>query len=135
MSKAFDKIAAGLQEALAVTRYEKDGLFIYECEQLPGLYVADADDRIAYNKLPGVIRTIIRLEEGVDCEVAHAQRRNGRPEVPSQTAVPLVGRCLALTFRLQAKATLHCGIVPYGVGTVKAGMINDGQPREDGAGG
>jgi len=37
-----------------VTRKARDGWFVYTCDDLPGLYVASKNDRIAYNELdPG----------------------------------------------------------------------------------
>ena len=49
----------------------KDGWFVYTCDQLPGLYVAHPDDRIAYDDLPRSISALVKLNYGVDCTVAH----------------------------------------------------------------
>lgn len=55
-----------------VSRKVRDGWFVYTCDELPGLYVAHQDDRVAYNNLPEAIRLLVKLDEGIDCAVSHA---------------------------------------------------------------
>lgn len=56
---------------ISVRRKVRDGWYVYTCDLLPGLYVAHADDRVAYNDLPNSIATLVKLNFGVDCTVAH----------------------------------------------------------------
>lgn len=55
-----------------VTRKVRDGWFVYTCDQLPGLYVAHQDDRTAYDDIPESIRMLIKLNDGIECQVSHA---------------------------------------------------------------
>jgi hypothetical protein len=61
----------GLSADLCVKRRMRDGWHVYTCDQLPGLLVAAKDDRIAYEDVPDAIRTLIRLDYGVECTVTH----------------------------------------------------------------
>ena len=56
---------------VSVRRKAQDGWFVYTCDQLPGLYVAHADDRVAYDDLPRSISALIKLDFGMDCTVVH----------------------------------------------------------------
>ena len=64
-------MANGLSTEVNVRRKVKDGWFVYTCDQLPGLYVAHMDDKVAYNDLPNAIATLLRLDLGVDFQVTH----------------------------------------------------------------
>jgi hypothetical protein len=63
--------AVGTATEVSVRRKVKDGWHVYTCDQLPGLYVAHPDDRIAYNDVPGSIAALLRLNYGMECVVAH----------------------------------------------------------------
>lgn len=56
---------------ISVRRKAKDGWYVYTCDQLPGLYVAHVDDRVAYDDLPRSISALVKLNFGLDCTVAH----------------------------------------------------------------
>jgi hypothetical protein len=49
----------------------KDGWHVYTCDQLPGLYVAHPDDRVAYNDVPKAIAALLKLNFGLNCTVNH----------------------------------------------------------------
>lgn len=46
-----------------------DGWHIFQSDELPGLYVASRDPRKAYDDVALSIKTLVKLDEGVDCEV------------------------------------------------------------------
>lgn len=56
---------------VCVRRKVKGGWYVYTCDQLPGMYVAHADDRVAYNDVPGSIAALLKLDLGMDCTVSH----------------------------------------------------------------
>ena len=64
-------MANGLTTEVVVRRTVKDGWHVYTCNELPGLYVAHQDDRIAYQDLPQAISLLMRLDDGVLCTVSH----------------------------------------------------------------
>jgi hypothetical protein len=56
---------------IAVRRSFRDGWSIYTCEAIPGLYVANQDDRLAYNDVPKAIALLFKLNWRVSVSVAH----------------------------------------------------------------
>jgi len=64
-------MANGVTTEICVRKTVRDGWHVYTCKELPGLYVAHKDDRIAYNDLPEAIRKLVKLDDGVDCTVSH----------------------------------------------------------------
>jgi hypothetical protein len=56
---------------ISVKRKVKDGWHVYTCDQLPGLYVAHVDDRVAYNDVPRSVESLLKLNFGMDCKVSH----------------------------------------------------------------
>ncbi len=54
-----------------VVRRVRSGWYVYTCEALPGLYVASADDKKAYNDLPTAIRKLFKLDYGHEVSVHH----------------------------------------------------------------
>ena len=60
-----------LTAEVCVRRKVKDGWHVYTCDQLPGLYVAHVDDRVAYNDIPASIRSLLKLKLNLDCDVSH----------------------------------------------------------------
>ena len=56
---------------IQVVRRTRGSWHVYTCEALPGLYVASEDDRKAYEDLPAAIRTLFKLDYGVDISVHH----------------------------------------------------------------
>lgn len=65
-------MAIGASTVVIVTRKERDGWFVYTSDDIPGLYVANRDDRVAYNDIPASIRLLVKLNDGIDCQVSHA---------------------------------------------------------------
>ena len=60
-----------IQTQVKVHKHMRDSWHVYTCDQLPGLYVASKDHRIAYEDVPFAIRELIRLDFGLECVVAH----------------------------------------------------------------
>ncbi len=56
---------------IQVVRRSRGGWHVYTCDALPGLYVAHQDDKKAYDDLPTAIRTLFKLDFGVDVSVHH----------------------------------------------------------------
>jgi hypothetical protein len=56
---------------ITVRRSRRDGWHIYTCEAIPGLYIANKDDRLAYNDVPNAISLLFKLDWGVEVSVAH----------------------------------------------------------------
>ena len=46
-----------------------DGWHIFQSNELPGLYVASRDAKKAYDDVALSIKTLVMLDEGVDCDV------------------------------------------------------------------
>ncbi len=61
-------IAATIQ----VERKARDGWFVYTCDQLPGLYVASQNDRVAYDDLILSIEQWFALNLNTKVAVRHA---------------------------------------------------------------
>ena len=64
-------MANGLTTEIQVRRRVKEGWHVYTCDQLPGLYVAHQDDKVAYNDLPKTIQLLVKLDDGIECTVSH----------------------------------------------------------------
>jgi hypothetical protein len=56
---------------ISVRRRVRDGWYVYTCSQLPGLYVASKDDRLAYSDLPDAIQKLIKLDTNAEVKAAH----------------------------------------------------------------
>lgn len=65
------EMANGWTTEVLVRRTVKDGWHVYTCDELPGLYVAHTNDRVAYNDLPKAIGALVRLDDKVECTVTH----------------------------------------------------------------
>lgn len=63
--------AQAITAEVRVRRRAKDGWYIYTCDQLPGLYVAHVDDRVAYHDIPRSIKALLKLRSNLECDVAH----------------------------------------------------------------
>lgn len=60
--------------SIEVTHKEVDGNHIFEAEQMPGLYIASADPRVAFEAIAPAIEKLIKLDTGMVVRVA--------PEIP-----------------------------------------------------
>ena len=69
------KLATLLEIRIKVRRQERDGWFVYTCDQLLGLYVASQDDKRAYHDVPTAIRKLVKLTFGIDCIVVRKEAR------------------------------------------------------------
>lgn len=54
---------------LVINRTARDGWHVYTCDKLPGLYVADRDDGVAYLDVCESIKQLFLLEFGLKIEV------------------------------------------------------------------
>ena len=63
-------MANGFSTEVTVKRRASDGWYVYTCSELPGLFVASEDDKVAYNDVPESIRALIKLDYGVKCSVS-----------------------------------------------------------------
>jgi hypothetical protein len=61
----------GISTDIIVTRRVRDGLYVYTCHALPGLFVVSHDDKVAYEDVPRSIRLLLKLDYGSDCIVTH----------------------------------------------------------------
>lgn len=107
---------------VSVRRKVKDGWFVYICDELPGLYVAHRDDKVAYNDLPTAISMLLKLDLGVDCTVTHklgyanfvrmvesvGMDETASDMVASRTA-KLIDECEYFPFIVQHKRDWHPG--------------------------
>jgi len=66
-ARAMDHFATDI----TVRRSIREGWHVYTCEAIPGLYIANRDDRLAYDDLPKAIEQLFKLDWGVSVSVAH----------------------------------------------------------------
>lgn len=105
---------------VAVRRKVKDGWYVYTCDELPGLYVAHTDDKVAYNDVPAAISMLLKLDLGVECSVTHKLcynafvrmvESNGADETASGMVASrtreLIEECEHLPFIVQHKRDRH----------------------------
>lgn len=62
---------ARISTEIDVQRQVKDGWFVYTSDQLPGLYVANPKDQVAYNDALRAVQELLRLDLGLEVEIAH----------------------------------------------------------------
>ena len=60
-------------DEVLVERTERDGWYVYTSEQVPGLYVASLDDRIAYEDVPTSISILMEHDLEKKLRVRHQQ--------------------------------------------------------------
>jgi hypothetical protein len=46
-----------------------DGWHVFSCDDLPGLYVAHKDAKVAYDDVALSIQTLMKLDRNIDCQV------------------------------------------------------------------
>jgi hypothetical protein len=86
-------------------RYKNvEGWHVFQSDDLPGLYVASKDARKAFDDVALSIQTLVRLDEGIDCEVVPEKsfhefialvRKSG--EANNQSPVVLTSKRYVLT--------------------------------------
>lgn len=62
-------MADGFCIDIVVDRTARDGVFLYTCAELPGLFVVHKDDRVAYDDVPRSIQALFKLDHGLNCKV------------------------------------------------------------------
>ena len=50
---------------------ERDGWHVFTCEELPGLFVASMDRKLAFSDLPDAIRMLLKLDFKRDYVISH----------------------------------------------------------------
>ncbi len=68
MPKPRDMIEA---TEINVDRTAQDGWYVYTSKDMPGLLVANKDDKLAYNDVVLSVRKLYKLDYGVDVTVVH----------------------------------------------------------------
>ena len=58
-----------LQTSILATYKSVDGWHVFQADDMPGLYVASKDAAKAFNDVAQSIRTLVRLDTGVECTV------------------------------------------------------------------
>ena len=64
-------MAQGVSTEISVSYRERDGWHLFDCDELPGLFVASQDRRRAFADLPDAIRMLLKLDYKRDVVVSH----------------------------------------------------------------
>jgi hypothetical protein len=63
-------------KTIAVNHKERDGWHVYTSVDIPGLYVAHPNDEIAFADVPGSIRLLCKLNDGIDWRIDPGRSRS-----------------------------------------------------------
>jgi len=53
-------------------KYHAQGWYVFEADELPGLYVASRDAKKAFDDVAPAIKMLLKLNEGIDCTIVPA---------------------------------------------------------------
>ena len=56
---------------ICVRYLARDGWHVFTCEELPGLFVASTDRKLAFSDLPNAIRMLLKLDFKRDYVISH----------------------------------------------------------------
>ena len=91
---------------------ERDGWHVFTCEELPGLFVASKDQKLAFSDLPDAIRMLLKLDFKREYAISHkltyeefVQRnwlsRRAQSEVNTRTAQLVSNGADAISFIIE----------------------------------